>query len=531
MDDATITFVVLGVAVALFVWNGLPVGVVALGAALALYATDVISVDQAFAGFGDPTVIFIASLFIVSEALDATGVTTWAGQRLVVAAGASDTRLVIYVLLLAAGLSAILTPNGAVAALLPMTVLVAMRLGRAPSKLLMPMAFSAHAGALLVLTGSPVNVLVADEAGSLGVGRFGFFAFALVGIPLTIGAVAIGALLGPRLLPKREPHALSVDLSGHARTLMRQYLAGADGVGGTVSHEAPEALFTRRSGVAEVVVPPRSPLLGETFFPGMITPSGDLVVLAIQRRGADTGPQPVALAAGDVLLLEGSWEALGEHLGDDQVLVVDSPEAIRRQTVPLSIGARRAIVVVVAMVAALATGAMPAAVAGALAAMAMVVLGVLRTEEAYRAVSWTAVVLIAGLIPVSTALQDTGAADKIASVLLDVVGDAGPHALLIGLFVVAAAFSVAVSNTATALILIPVAVSAAHTLDISARPVLMSVAVGCSAAFLTPISTPGNLMIMGPAGYRFGDYWRFGLPLLGLFFVVAVFWVPVVWRF
>ena len=194
MDDATITFVVLGVAVALFVWNKLPVGVVALGAALALYATDVISVDQAFAGFGDPTVIFIASLFIVSEALDSTGVTTWAGQRLVAAAGSSDARLVLYVLLLAAGLSAILTPNGAVAALLPMTVLVAMRLGRAPSKLLMPMAFSAHAGALLVLTGSPVNVLVADEAGSLGVGRFGFFEFALVGIPLSIGAVAIGVL-------------------------------------------------------------------------------------------------------------------------------------------------------------------------------------------------------------------------------------------------------------------------------------------------------------------------------------------------
>jgi di/tricarboxylate transporter len=528
MDDATITFVVLGVAVVLFVVNRLPVGVVALGAALALYATGVISVDQAFAGFGDPTVIFIASLFIVSEALDATGVTTWAGQRLVAAAGASDVRLVIYVLLLAAGLSAILTPNGAVAALLPMTVLVAMRLGRAPSKLLMPMAFSAHAGALLVLTGSPVNVLVADEAGSLGVGRFGFFEFALVGVPLSIGAVVIGVLLGPRLLPAREPQALSVDLSDHARTLMRQYLAEPDV---TIAHAAPEALFSRRSGVAEVVVPPRSPLVGETFFPGMITPSGDLLVLAIQRRGADSGPQAVTLAAGDVLLLEGSWEALDEHLVEDQVLVVDPPAAIRRQTVPLSIGARRAIVVVIAMVAALATGLMPAAVAGALAAMAMIVLGVLRTEEAYRAVSWTAVVLIAGLIPVSTALQDTGAADKIASVLLDVVGDAGPHALLIGLFVVAAAFSVAVSNTATALILIPVAVSAADTLDISARPVLMSVAVGCSAAFLTPISTPGNLMIMGPAGYRFGDYWRFGLPLLGLFFIVAVFWVPVVWGF
>ncbi len=528
MDDATITFVVLGAAVALFVWNQLPVGVVALGAALALCGAGVISVDEAFAGFGDPTVIFIASLFIVSEALDTTGVTTWAGQRLVAAAGSSDARLVIYVLLLAAGLSAILTPNGAVAALLPMTVLVAMRLGRAPSKLLMPMAFAAHAGALLVLTGSPVNVLVADEAGRLGVGRFGYFEFALVGVPLTIGAVVIGVLLGPRLLSVREPHAMSVDLSGHARTLMRQYLA--DG-GAVVRHEAPETLFTRRSGASRRSSCRRGPRWSarRSSWDGYAErrPAGACHPATRSRH------RPTARRAGRGrrAAAGGLVEALDEHLGDDQVLVVDPPEAIRRQTVPPSAGARRAMVIVAAMVAALATGVMPAAVAGALAAMAMVVLGVLRTEEAYRAVSWTAVVLIAGLIPVSTALQDTGAADKIASVLLDVVGDAGPHAVLIGLFVVAAVFSVAVSNTATALILIPVAVSAADTLDISARPVLMSVAVGCSAAFLTPISTPGNLMIMGPAGYRFGDYWRFGLPLLGLFFVVAVVWVPVVWRF
>ena len=528
MDDATTTFVVLGVAVALFMINRLPVAAVALAAALALWATGVVSVDQAFAGFGDPTVIFIASLFVVSEALDATGVTTWAGQRLVAAAGSSDARLVVSVLVLAAGLSAILTPNGAVAALLPMTVLVALRLGRAPSQLLMPMAFSAHAGALLVLTGSPVNVLVADEAGRFGAGRFGFFAFALVGIPLTLGTVAIALRLGPRLLPDRAPRAISADLSGHARTLMAQYAVDRDVL---VRHEVSDALFTRRSGVAEVLVPPRSPLIGTTAFAGMTTSGGDLVVLAIQRQGTDAGPGAVTLAGGDVLLLEGSWAALEEHLSDDEVLVVDEPAAVRRQVVALSAGARRALVVVAAMVVALASGALPAAVAGALAAMALVVAGVLSAEQAYRAVSWTAVILIAGLIPVSNALQDTGAADRIASVLLDVVGDAGPHALLIGLFVVAAAFSVAVSNTATALILIPVAVSAADTLGVSVRPVLMSVAVGCSASFLTPISTPGNLMIMGPAGYRFGDYWRFGLPLLALFFVVAVWWVPVVWRF
>jgi di/tricarboxylate transporter len=527
LSDATITFVVLGAAVVLFVWNRLPVAVVALAVALALYATGVIGVDEAFAGFGDPTVVFIASLFVVGEALDSTGVTTWAGERLVELAGRSPGRLIALVLALAAALSAVLTPNGTVAALLPMTVLVALRLGRPPSLVLMPMAFASYAGASLVLMGSPVNVLVSEEADRSAGGAFGFFEFALFGVPLVAGAILIGVTLAGRLLPERRPRELSVDLSDHARTLMAQY-GGDDGT--AVRHEAPERLFTRTSGVAEVIVPPRSPLVGETFFPGMTTPSGDLVVLAIQRAGADAGPGDVTLAAGDVLLLEGSWAALDRHL-DDEVLVVDDPETVRRAVVPLSEGAGRALAVLGAMVLALATGAMPPAVAGVLAAGALVLLGVVAIDQAYRAISWTTVILIAGLFPLSHALQTTGAADDLARVLLDAVGDAGPHVLLVALFVVALAFSVAVSNTATALILIPVGVSAAQALDISARPVLMSLAVGCSASFLTPISTPGNLMIMGPAGYRFGDYWRFALPFVALYAVVAIFYVPLVWRF
>jgi di/tricarboxylate transporter len=144
-------------------------------------------------------------------------------------------------------------------------------------------------------------------------------------------------------------------------------------------------------------------------------------------------------------------------------------------------------------------------------------------------VSWTTVVLVAGLLPLSTALQETGVADDLASVLLDVIGDGGGRLLLAGIFVLAAAFSVAIANTATALILLPVAVSAAATLGIAIEPVLMCLAIASSASFLTPISTPGNLMIMDPAGYRFGDYWRYALPMLALFFVVAVFLVPLIW--
>jgi Na+/H+ antiporter NhaD/arsenite permease-like protein len=154
LAPSTICFVVLAGAVVLFIWNRLPIGIVAIAVALSLWATGVLSLNQALAGFGDPVVIFIATLFVVSEALDATGVTTWAGQQLISRVGDSQTRLVLLSMLLAAGLSALVSPNGAVAALMPMLVILAVRLGRSPSLLLVPLAFAAHAGSLLLLIGT-----------------------------------------------------------------------------------------------------------------------------------------------------------------------------------------------------------------------------------------------------------------------------------------------------------------------------------------------------------------------------------------
>ncbi|HEY6075239.1 MAG TPA: SLC13 family permease, partial [Gaiella sp.] len=175
MSDSTITFLILGVTVAVFVWDRLPVAAVALGVALSLWATGVLDLEQALGGFGDPTVIFIASLFVVSEALDSTGVTAWAGQQLIARAGHSRTRVVVLTMLLVAVLTALISVNGAVAALLPVVAVMALRLRMSPSQLLLPLAFGAHAGSLVALTGSPVNVIVSEAAGDAGVGRFGFF--------------------------------------------------------------------------------------------------------------------------------------------------------------------------------------------------------------------------------------------------------------------------------------------------------------------------------------------------------------------
>ncbi|QPB21723.1 SLC13 family permease [Rhizobium sp. 007] len=607
---AYIAAIVAG-AVVLFVWNKLPVVLVAIMTAMALWASGVLTVEQALAGFGDPAVIFIASLFVISAGLEVTGVTAWAGQLLIRGAGKeSRFRLLLLTMGLVALLTALISVNGAVAALLPVVVVIAVRLRRYSSQLLMPLVFAAHAGSKLALTGSPVNVLVSDAGRDAGVGEFGFFEFGLVGVPLLAGTMAIIILFGRPLLPERNGAAMPADFSRHAKTLVEQYglesgihqmrvrasspyvgaaassivLSGtanlqlvavqdaetgaplrratiAEGdyllVRGdneavaalaadmhlafrekTESSSGEDMLFNRRSGLAEVVIPPRSGLIGRSVFPGMVTESGDLIVLAVQRGGNEIDSEAggkrsgtTTLQAGDTMLLQGTWKALDMHLDDPDVLVVSSPELVRRQAVPMGPGAWQAIAILIAMVFLLATGIVPPVVAGLLAAGATILAGIMTVEQSYRAIGWTTVILVGAMMPLSTAMVETGAAKLMAEQLVDLVGDAGPIALLAGLFLMTAVLGQLISNTATALIIIPIGVAAATTMGVSPHPVLMSTSVAAAAAFLTPIATPTNLMVMGPGGYAFSDYWKLGLPLIIWFFVVSVFIVPLIWRF
>ncbi|HWV23409.1 MAG TPA: SLC13 family permease, partial [Thermomicrobiales bacterium] len=407
MSDQAIIVTILAVAVVVFIWNRLPVGIVALGVALSLWATGILTLEEALIGFSNPTVVLIAALFVVAEALDAAGVTTWVGQLVVNHAGESPSRLIVLVMSAVAVLTALITPNGSVAALYPMVVVLAVRTGLGPSKLLMPVAFAAHAGALLILTGSPVSLLVSQAAADAGAGRLGFFEVALTGVPLLIGTIAVVVLFGDRLLPDRVPRAFSRDLSKLPATLKGQYLpeedlellhVGADSpflgvpaekIGSVAQHpdihiislkdsqgalvrndpidddtrmivrgpseairdfaaanglipsvEAgtrplESGLVNREFGVAEVIVTPRSDYIGDRVFPGMVTDSGNLVVLGVQRYGTDPGVAETTLQAGDSILLQGRWDALDAHTIDPNVVLVDTPDAIRRQTVPL----------------------------------------------------------------------------------------------------------------------------------------------------------------------------------------------------
>ncbi|QCR39806.1 di-/tricarboxylate transporter [Microbacterium sp. SGAir0570] len=435
MDPIVATFLILAAAIIAFLSARVPLEVVAVGVALALWATGVLTLPQAFAGFGDPTVLFIASLFIVATALETSGVTRMVGAVILARAGTRRGRILIWVGGIVAILTALISINGAVAALIPVAAVIARRSGLSPSQLMLPMAFIASSASLLTLTGTPVNVVVSELAAEAG-RPFGFFEFALVGLPLVAATIAIVVLLGPRLLPHHGPDP------------------------------APEHHTEREAETLSLV--------------------------------------PEAVRTGAV-------------------------RTQRRSR--LHRGSRRTLAVTAVMVALLATGAIPPAVAGLLAAGSLIVLRVVKLPDLYHGVSWTTLVLIAGMIPLSVAFLETGAADVVADALLAVVGQADPHLALIVVCVVVVVLGQFISNVATVLIVAPVATSIALTLDVSALPFLMALTVAGASSFLTPVATPVNLMVMAPGGYRFGDYWRLGLPLTVLFLLAAVFYVPLIWRF
>ena len=239
-------------------------------------------------------------------------------------------------MLLVAALTALISVNGAVAALLPVVVVIAVRTGRAPSQLLMPLVFGAHAGSMLALTGTPVNVIVSTYAAELTGDGLRLLRVRAGRRPAAARDDRGRAPARPAAAPGAAAAVAARRPSRHARTLVEQY--GLDARELPAHIDVAAALIGRDTGLAEVIIPPRSPLIGEHGVPGHGHRAGDLVVLAIQRGGEDLGPGEPTLAAGDALLLQGTWDAIADHAGAG-ACSGGLPELVRRQAVPLGRGA------------------------------------------------------------------------------------------------------------------------------------------------------------------------------------------------
>ncbi|MBM6591467.1 SLC13 family permease [Brevibacterium sp. RIT 803] len=529
MEPATWTFIILGAAMIAFISSKVPLAVVAGGVVLALWATGVRSLPEVFEGFADPTVVFIVSLFIVIESLEASGITAWLANFVVNRAGTSRTRLVLVIGVAAGMLGAFISVSGTVGALLPVVVIVTKKAGMLPSKMLIPLAFLASGGSVLTLTASPVNIVVSQAASDHGGRQFGYFEFALAGIPLVVITILIVLLAGDRLLPDRSPESIAApDPTAHAKRLREDYRMDV----------STGALYTVEEGVAEVLVAPHSSLIGRHVLPGMTTPDDGLVVLGV-RRGDHAGPlvreseeteERFELRAGDAVLVQGPWAALERYAGSQDVIAVTPPQSLQR-AVPLSRKYKRTLFIFAAMILLLVTGVVPTAIATMLAAGALIVTKVVRLPTVYRAVPWSIVILVGGMIPLSRAFVDTGSADIVADLVLGNLGAASPYLALLVICVISMVLGQFMSNLATVLVMLPIAVAIAGSTGASIQPFMMGLAVCGAASFITPVATAGNLIVMRAGGYHFGDYWKLGLPLMVVYLGIAVLYVPLIWPF
>jgi di/tricarboxylate transporter len=289
-------------------------------------------------------------------------------------------------------------------------------------------------------------------------------------------------------------------------------------------------LLSQEIGVAEVLISPRADDLNRTVAQAQMGERYRVQVLGMRRSGQIIARGDALMQVGDTLLVRGRWSNIDAlaRVGRGYVVVGD-PDTVARQIVSLNWRSVTALVILAGMVALMLSGGVATVMAVLLAAMAMVLTGCLPVSAFYRAINWPTVVLIAAMLPMSTALQVTGGAQLVADALVTLLGSQGPVWLLAGVFLLTAGFSQVMSNTATTVLVAPIVYSAAITLGVAPQPLLMMVAAGAAAAFITPIASPTNTLVFIPGGYTWGDYARVGLPLLVLVLLISLVVVPWVW--
>jgi di/tricarboxylate transporter len=569
------------------VWGRWRYDLVAFVALLVALLTGLVPVDRAFSGFGHPATVIIALVLIVSRGLSNSGAIEIVARYVVDASRKLSTHITI-MSGLAAGLSALMNNVAALALLMPVDMQAAKKAGRSPSLSLMPLSFASILGGMITLIGTPPNIVIAEFRGDALGEPYRMFDFAPVGLACAAVGVAYVALIGWRLLPQERKAA---DASA-ALFDLADYIAevkvpdGSSVIGKLISDLDEQAAksdieivgLTRRGrrlpGLArlteikagdilvleaspdsldealgalnleyigkgeghlgsddlilnEVVVQESSRLAGRSAMSLRLLYRYRVALVGVSRQGKRfrDNVRKLELQPGDVLLLLGADERLADVTGRLGLL----PLADRGQRVIQRDKAWLAVGIFGAAILAASFGFIYLPIALGCATALYVFLNIVPIRDVYTSIEWPVIVLLGSMIPIGGALQSTGGTSLIAGGIVDVSAGFSPVIVLTLLVIVTMTLSDVMNNTATAVIAAPIAVEIAARLDVSPDPFLMGVAVAASCAFLTPIGHKNNTLIMGPGGYRFGDYWRMGLPLEILIVVVSVPMIITVW--
>lgn len=413
--------ILLAVVALFFVTELIPLAVTAMGGAIACGLLGFIPVKTVFSGLSNSTVVLFAGMFVVGAAMFHTGLAQKIGTTVVKLSGTSENGLMVGIMLVGAGLSAVLSNTGTTACLLPVVLGICSAAKIPASRQLMPLAFAAGMGGIITLVGTPPNIIAAGALSAAGYKPFSFFEFAYIGIPVTVAGIIYMMFIGKYTLPKKE---LDAD-----QEIEQEIEAGA-------------AVSTTKQMISGAIL---------------------AIVIFVMAMGF-------------------KWITLE--------------------------------------------------MAAIIGAIVCVLTGCLTEKQAYQSIDWVTIFLFAGMMPVSTAMDKTGAGKLIATWAVGLMGGTpSPMVVTIVLFLLSCGLTQFMSNTASAALLCPIGIAIAKQLGASPHAVLMAIAVAASCAFATPVGTPPNTLVLGPGGYRFNDYVKAGTGLVVVCFIVSIIVIPMVWPF
>ena len=587
MSDQTILATTLVVLMGLLIWGKWRYDAVTLICLAALVLLGIVPANDAFSGFGHPAVVTVALVLLISRGLQEAGMVSLAGN-LISRYTLSENQYLVVIMVIAAFLSSFMNNIGAMALLLPITLSVCQKMDWNPSKFLMPLAFASILGGMNTVIGTPPNIIIAQYRQEYTGAAFNFFDYSFVGLAVSVVGILFIALIGYRFVTVREndedttrlidlknylfevkvrddSNAIGMRLSeikkisgpetevlgvvnetgGVSRVSMAKKIqpgqvlvikTSPDDIASIqerLGFEIAENLNTiQESDLAEieVMVTAGSRLIGRKHEFLKRLASDDLALLGLWRRGAKfrTRLAKEAFKVGDVLLLgvrtiddEGVKERI-KHLGLMPLMERDL------QTIPSRSRLLKSLIFFTAAIALTAFNVMNIVVAFLLCVIAFISIKVLN-GNLYRNIEWPVVVMLAAMIPVGQALETSGISLNIANFISTTTHGMDLPWLILMILVITMFVSDIVNNAATAVIMAPIAANLALQVGQPVEPFLMAVAVGASCAFLSPIGHQCNTLVMAPGNYKFGDYWRLGLPLECVIVAISIPMILFVW--
>lgn len=582
--------IILVVAILLLITEKLPVDLTSLGILVVLTVTGILTPSEAIAGFASPAVITVGSMFLISQGMIRTGAVGFISKKVGEYSQGRPVLAIFLVLVIVGTASAFINNTPVVVLFIPIILSLSCELGFSPSKVLIPVSYASILAGTCTLIGTSTNIIISDLSAKHGLGSLGMFELSPLGVPIALVGIFYLIFAAPKLMPSMHNPVCELKDDDYRRYLAElqvprdSRIIGQDPesyfsekypgmevleliryshvfypdrdavkiasddlllVKGSANDlveilnddliELPMAeqgksfeAEEKQSLIVELIIPPQSSLLGQRLVASRLRRDPDIHIIAIKRRElhyAEPQVKDIRLKIGDILLVRLPGSSLERLRGEtDFIIVEDIHHEIEHKRL-----ASRAFLIFGAMVVVASTGLADILICALAAAFLMVLTGCLQLRDAYRAMDGRVLLIIIAMIAMSAALEKTGASEFYARVFLGLFSGLSPAYVLSGVILLTSISTHLLSNNATAILLLPIAISTAQGLGADPRPFIIAVCFGASACFATPIGYQTNLLVYGPGGYRFSDYLKLGMPLNLLVLIMGSFFIPLMW--